>query len=554
MQLIVLGMHRSGTSVLARLLNLMGAYFGAEGASTGANAENPKGFWERRDVRDLNDHVLHGAGFDWNRVLGFDADRLPPALVDQFVERAAALVLDMDAHRPWMLKEPRLCLLLPLWRKVLEAPVCIHIHRDPVEVAASLRARNAIPIDAGLALWERYVRAAYGASVGLPSVALSHRQLMQQPVQAVAQLLKRLRAIGEAGLQMPADAEIKAFVRSDLYRHKAMDDELRAYRSAPQVRLFERIERGELRPGGAIAEPMGTAGERALADYERGLPRPKKPSVSALAATAASKRKSQDFKELQRKLAEGDAALRKALDEQERLREALNRAENTGTQVRHELAERFDEIATLTRTLLERDEQIARLKNKHRVISRERDAARATTRQADTCARALQQQLESANRSAKRLAAKVGELGASAQSAQMRAIAAEERLAGLASSMSWRMTAPLRALVRVLRSDPAGDGERRAALKEIRASALFDAGWYLERNPDVAESGTDPAEHYLDHGASEGRAPGPAFDAARYLGRNPDVAATGTNPLLHYLRHGRSEGRPLHGHADETAR
>ena len=58
MQLIVLGMHRSGTSVLARLLNLMGVYFGPEGISTGANQENPKGFWERKDVRQLNDGVL----------------------------------------------------------------------------------------------------------------------------------------------------------------------------------------------------------------------------------------------------------------------------------------------------------------------------------------------------------------------------------------------------------------------------------------------------------------------------------------------------------------
>jgi hypothetical protein len=39
-------MHRSGTSMVARLLNMMGAYFGAEGISTGANRENPKGFWE----------------------------------------------------------------------------------------------------------------------------------------------------------------------------------------------------------------------------------------------------------------------------------------------------------------------------------------------------------------------------------------------------------------------------------------------------------------------------------------------------------------------------
>ena len=48
MQLIVLGMHRSGTSLVARMLNLMGVYFGPEGIGTNANEENPKGFWERR--------------------------------------------------------------------------------------------------------------------------------------------------------------------------------------------------------------------------------------------------------------------------------------------------------------------------------------------------------------------------------------------------------------------------------------------------------------------------------------------------------------------------
>ena len=142
MQLIVVGMHRSGTSVLARLLNLMGAYFAPEGLGTGANQENPKGFWERRDVRSLNDFVLHGAGCDWNRVSGFDLGSLPESLVAEFEKRAADIVLSMDAYRPWLLKEPRLCLLLPLWRRVLEAPVCIHILRHPVEVASSLRTRN----------------------------------------------------------------------------------------------------------------------------------------------------------------------------------------------------------------------------------------------------------------------------------------------------------------------------------------------------------------------------------------------------------------------------
>jgi len=65
MQLIVLGMHRSGTSSVTRLLNLAGAYFGPEGIATAPNEENPKGFWERRDVRSVCDTLLSSGGFDW---------------------------------------------------------------------------------------------------------------------------------------------------------------------------------------------------------------------------------------------------------------------------------------------------------------------------------------------------------------------------------------------------------------------------------------------------------------------------------------------------------
>jgi hypothetical protein len=77
----------------------------------------------------------------------------------------------------------------------------------------------------------------------------------------------------------------------------------------------------------------------------------------------------------------------------------------------------------------------------------------------------------------------------------------------------------------------------------ILASGLFDAGFYLRHNPDVAAAGRDPVRHYLKWGAAEGRQPGPFFDSRWYLRKNPDVASAGVNPLVHYLRHGRREGR-----------
>lgn len=282
MQLIVLGMHRSGTSVLARLLNLMGAYFGPEGISTGANDENPKGFWERRDVRMLNDSVLHAMGCDWNRVRDFNAADLPEPVIADFFKSASKLVLEMDAHRPWLLKEPRLCLLLPLWRKVLEVPICVQILRNPVEVAASLRKRNDIPMEAGLALWEKYVRSAMSASSGLPSLLVLHRQLMLEPMNVAAQLLRQLESAGVVGLRMPSEREISTFVCDDLYRERESSSNMVAHSKKPQAALFRDLMAGDVAPAD-VGIGLTSASKKALAEYESSLPPLKpKPDLSIL--------------------------------------------------------------------------------------------------------------------------------------------------------------------------------------------------------------------------------------------------------------------------------
>ena len=77
----------------------------------------------------------------------------------------------------------------------------------------------------------------------------------------------------------------------------------------------------------------------------------------------------------------------------------------------------------------------------------------------------------------------------------------------------------------------------------LRASALFDKGWYLGHNPDVAQAKQDPALHYLRFGGFEGRDPGPNFSGAGYLNKYSDVKRAGLNPLVHYLKYGLAEGR-----------
>lgn len=82
------------------------------------------------------------------------------------------------------------------------------------------------------------------------------------------------------------------------------------------------------------------------------------------------------------------------------------------------------------------------------------------------------------------------------------------------------------------------------ALAPIENSDLFDADWY-QRTTASDLSPNQAARHYLREGAARGLNPGPLFDGGWYLGNNADVAEAGLNPLLHYLRSGRAEGRPI---------
>jgi len=77
----------------------------------------------------------------------------------------------------------------------------------------------------------------------------------------------------------------------------------------------------------------------------------------------------------------------------------------------------------------------------------------------------------------------------------------------------------------------------------IRHSAFFEAGYYLNANPDVAATGLDAALHYFLYGGSEKRDPGPYFSTNEYFRQYPDVAAAGVNPLAHYEWQGAKESR-----------
>ncbi len=147
--LLILGMHRSGTSCLAGSLEEAGLYLGEVNTAAPHNA---KGNRESRAIMDLHDDLLRTNGGNW--------DAPPPNVVWSAEHRARrdAIIATYPPDRIWGFKDPRALLTLPGWLEVLPSTGFVGTFRHPLAVAASLYARNQIPLEKSLALWETYNR------------------------------------------------------------------------------------------------------------------------------------------------------------------------------------------------------------------------------------------------------------------------------------------------------------------------------------------------------------------------------------------------------------
>lgn len=138
------------------------------------------------------------------------------------------------------------------------------------------------------------------------------------------------------------------------------------------------------------------------------------------------------------------------------------------------------------------------------------------------------------------------------ENSKREAIKLEEKLllasnknANIKKSISWKLTAPIRALHNPIGSRKKKDKRTNKSIQLIKSSKLFDPKWYLEQYPDVKATGIEPARHYLLFGGFENRDPSLIFSSQGYLDLYPDVKNSGMNPLEHYIRYGEIEKRTI---------
>jgi GT2 family glycosyltransferase/glycosyltransferase involved in cell wall biosynthesis len=321
--LVVLGMHRSGTSALTRVLSLSG--YALPSTLMEAAPDNEEGFWESRPISELNDVLLKQTGSYWDDPFAFSPTKTSLNVLSSHHEQAVELIRsEFPEAGPLVLKDPRITILYDFWRQALQAVgyeaapiICV---RHPLEVAASLAKRNKFPTNKSLLIWLSYQLAAERATRDMNRAFVMYDDLMTDWRACLDQLERSLGLTLERR-DPEAEVLIERFLRPDLRHHTASEERNSARRSLPSW-VLEAYEwfKAAAREG----RPETTGLNAAVAEYSR----QRKwfgPLVADLRlhATEAASKAARDVQAVEKRLLDADAAYRGEIAHRDDQLEAL---------------------------------------------------------------------------------------------------------------------------------------------------------------------------------------------------------------------------------------
>lgn len=586
--ILVLGMHRSGTSALTRVLSLLGAALPRN--ILGAGAGNETGHWEPSRLVEYHDRLLAELGSSWDDWKALDLSRLT---VKRRSEIKSEITNIIEAEYPegglFVVKDPRLCRFAPLFIEAMgDTGVTTHVvipYRNPLEVANSLAARPTVwAADRlsvfGALLWLRHVLDAEAATRGLPRAFVSYDALLADWCDTAHRIVA---CIGVEWPYAPNDiADLVGEFLTPTQRHHTY---------TAQDLILDPAMRDWV---GEAYQAIGVL----LRDPEH------------LAALETLDRIHREFDHatplLDRLLLDAGSAI----------------AENRVQAAEREAAFKQEVETKLARVAADREEEVSRLTTKlanvgvrEQELSTQLANAQMATAEGSKKLDALQFELARVQRDAADARAHIDALNA--------------WLAAYENSTSWKMTAPIRALKRgqnsisgavrsvttairvgggirptarkalhVLRTEgfkgirwrmdyaeavlsnarvepaPLSPGSNFGSKREIgivgdaskpllqatptsavqstgsipdekliRDTGFFDIGHYRSQLDFEVPEDFNDIQHYLTDGWRAGLDPIPSFSTSGYLLRYPDVAKSGFQPLVHYIQRGRGEGR-----------
>ena len=218
MIVIVVGMHRSGTSAVAGILHLNGISMGSDKSFRPKPLpQNPKGFYENYDFRRLSDKILAREKY---KVKSFDPEIPQEVTAGKFAQKLAKLIdINESEHKNWGWKDPRVCLTLNCWLDVLESMALLNetrivfTSRSASSVARSLHKRDGLSTEVGLNLWCAYNQRALDLLTprSVQTFHFAYENLLAEPESVCRKLFQFL----ETDLD---SAVLKTFIDPDLNR------------------------------------------------------------------------------------------------------------------------------------------------------------------------------------------------------------------------------------------------------------------------------------------------------------------------------------------------
>lgn len=245
--LMVLGPHRSGTSLLSGILH----HLGGDLPKTLMNrsSDNPKGYFESTRIMEFNDKLLAAIGSDWQDIAPLDASWPGSPIYENFFQDAVTLLRSefAEARLP-LLKDPRNCRLVQFWSdafcEVGYRVAYVHTHRNPFEVAESLNKRDGIPVEQALLIWLRHVLDAEASTRGASRFFTNYASQMDNwREQSV--LAEKTLGVGLDRNTRQVEHQIDEFIESKLWHQKLETVDLRGLPQASQwvCDTYEILER-----------------------------------------------------------------------------------------------------------------------------------------------------------------------------------------------------------------------------------------------------------------------------------------------------------------------
>jgi len=187
---VILGMHRSGTSALAGALAQMGVDFGKHRISP--SRYNPKGYFEHPEIVALHDELLRALGSRWDDYLPLPSSWTETEVVGE-IRSSLVGILKRDFETSLLgFKDPRLCRLMPLWLPIFETPRT-ELHfvltvRHPWEVAESLAKRDGFKSSKSFLLWLEHTLQAESISRGYKRAFVPFDEMLDDPLVVMSRL------------------------------------------------------------------------------------------------------------------------------------------------------------------------------------------------------------------------------------------------------------------------------------------------------------------------------------------------------------------------------